>query len=200
MARRSDHSREELHELILSAARQLVERDGFKALTARRVAEVIGYSPGTLYNLFANQDDLVVQLNAQTLAMLDQALAGVRLSGKPEDDLLAQAMAYLSFLERHPRLWELLFEYRLGEDNPLPDWFNARVQELLQKVEAALAPLFGPRQGQKRAEAALVLWASLHGIGSLASSGKLDIVTSCKQDSLVRTLIVNFVAGLSRSS
>ncbi|CAA6604310.1 Regulatory protein TetR [Rhodospirillaceae bacterium LM-1] len=200
MARRSDHSREELHELILSATRQLVEREGFKALTARRVAEAIGYSPGTLYNLFANQDDLVVQVNAQTLSMLDQALAGVRLSGKPEADLLAQAMAYLAFLDQHPRLWELLFEYRLGENSPLPDWFNARIQELLLKVEAALAPLFKPSENRNRAEAALVLWASLHGIGSLASSGKLDIVTTCQPDRLVRTLIVNFVAGLNRSS
>ena len=47
MARRSDHSREELYDLALSAAREIAEAEGLRGLTARRIAEKIGYTPGS---------------------------------------------------------------------------------------------------------------------------------------------------------
>ncbi|TAN47476.1 MAG: TetR/AcrR family transcriptional regulator [Rhodospirillales bacterium] len=196
MARRSDHSREELYGLVLAEAQKIVESEGYKALTARRVAEAVGYSPGTLYNLFSNLDDLVVHLNARTLDLLDQSLAQVSLKGDPEADLLALAKAYLGFLDRHPRLWEQLFEYRLADDCELPVWYTDKIKGLLARVEAALAPLFRPQESQKRDVAVQVLWASLHGIGSLAIGGKLEVVTTRSVANLARSLVVNYVAGL----
>ena len=75
MARRADHSREELCEIAMQAAERIVETDGLRALTARNVADAIGYSPGTLYNLFANLDELILQLNGRTLDALHDRLA-----------------------------------------------------------------------------------------------------------------------------
>jgi len=51
MGRRSIHSAEELRELIIQAATDIVERDGLAGLSAREIAKRIGYSPGTLYNV-----------------------------------------------------------------------------------------------------------------------------------------------------
>ncbi len=67
MARRKDHSREELKDLILQAAWKIVGAEGYEGLTARRVAAEIGYAPGTIYNLFASMDDLCQQLCGRTL-------------------------------------------------------------------------------------------------------------------------------------
>jgi AcrR family transcriptional regulator len=61
MARRSDHSRDELYNLAMTAARDIVRREGMAALTARGLATAIGYSPGTLYNLFDSLDELALQ-------------------------------------------------------------------------------------------------------------------------------------------
>ena len=60
MGRRADHSRDELFEMALSAAREIAEEDGLGGLTARRIAAKIGYSAGTLYNLFDDLDDLAL--------------------------------------------------------------------------------------------------------------------------------------------
>lgn len=38
--------------MALEAARRIVREEGLGALTARRVAGAIGYSPGTLYLVF----------------------------------------------------------------------------------------------------------------------------------------------------
>ncbi len=62
MARRKDHTREELHGMALAEAWRIAEAEGLRGLTARRVAREIGYTVGTLYNVFTDLDDLVVQL------------------------------------------------------------------------------------------------------------------------------------------
>ncbi|WP_243438203.1 TetR/AcrR family transcriptional regulator [Fundidesulfovibrio soli] len=196
MARRSDHTREQLTELVLGEAQRLVEAEGFKALTARRVAEAVGYSPGTLYNHFKNLDDLVVQVNARTLELLDGELAGAAPTGDPQADALALALAYFAFVERHPRLWELLFEYRLGQGSELPRWFTGRIEAILARMARVLAPLFAPGDTAGVEEAVQVLWASLHGIGSLATSGKLEVVTARSAAQLARSLVVHYVGGL----
>lgn len=70
MARRSDHSRDELREMALTAAEQIVLENGYESLSARKVASAIGYTVGTLYLVFENLDDLVLQVNARTLDRL----------------------------------------------------------------------------------------------------------------------------------
>ena len=58
MGRRSSHTAEELRELILDASTALISEGGLASLSAREVARRIGYSPGTLYNVFENLDDV----------------------------------------------------------------------------------------------------------------------------------------------
>ena len=70
MARRSDHSREELYVMALAAAREIAEKDGLRGLKARRISREIGYTVGTLYNVFSNLDDLIIHLNGTTLDAL----------------------------------------------------------------------------------------------------------------------------------
>ena len=54
MARRSDHTREEIREMALVATEQIVSVAGFSALSARKIAKKIGYTVGSLYLLFDN--------------------------------------------------------------------------------------------------------------------------------------------------
>ena len=83
MARRSDHSREQLRRLALDSARQITAEEGLRGLKARRVAREIGYTIGTIYNVFEDLDDLIVQMNAETLGALYAACSQVDLDGGP---------------------------------------------------------------------------------------------------------------------
>ena len=76
MARRSEHSREQLTEMILNAAQQIVINDGFAGLSARKIATDIGYTVGTLYIVFDNLDDIILHINARTLDEMRQRLTG----------------------------------------------------------------------------------------------------------------------------
>ncbi len=196
MARRSDHTRDELYQLALNAARHIVENDGFRALTARNVAEAIGYSPGTLYNLFKNLDDLILHLNARTLESLYDQVSARSLNAEPEEALTQLIDAYLAFLEAHPELWAMLFEYRLTENKPLPDWYLRKIDRLLGLIEQALAPLFADQEGDQKRNAACILWASMHGICSLSDSGKLKVLKAQPARHMAQGLISTFIAGL----
>lgn len=196
MARRSDHSRDELYDLALAAARTIVTEQGFAALTARRVAQAMGYTPGTLYNLFANRDDLVLHVNAGTLELLRAALAEHHMTGDPATDLEALLTIYEIFLAGHANLWRMLFQHHLPDGQPLPDGYRDRLNGLLGIIETALAPCFPPGREAERRDTARVLWAGLHGIRSLADDAKLDLLSDRPAGDLSRLLVRRVLAGL----
>ena len=196
MGRRSDHSREEPYEFALGTAREIIETDGQRALTARNVADAIGYSPGTLYNLFENLDDLIIHLNGRLLDEMHDALADLPVSDDPARNLRRLLEGYLSFIGGRASHWTLLFEHSLPDGRRAPDWYHRKVDKVLSILEGALAPAFAAADEAGPRRSARVLWASLHGIWSLASSGKLDLVTSETTAEMAETLIDNYLAGL----
>jgi len=175
VARRNDHSPEELRILALAAARGLAIEEGMRGVTVRRVAERIGYAPGTIYNLFANLDDLIVHVNGDTLAGLEAALrqeADGDLSTRPR----RLTDAYFDFVEAVPRLWAMIFEHRLPEQAALPPWYHQRLDSVIELVAAALAPAMTTLPTEERRRAVIAMWAALHGIATLAVSRKLGLV------------------------
>ncbi|MCZ6764754.1 MAG: TetR/AcrR family transcriptional regulator [Alphaproteobacteria bacterium] len=202
MARRSDHSREELFERTADAVTALVEAHGYPNLTMRKVAETIGYSVGTLYNLFDNLDDMILTANGRTLDALDTALANAGITGAPEADLAALLDRYLAFTAERPGRWSMLYEHTMKDGDPIPDWYQAKVARVMGRLEAALTPLFaGANQDDianaiEKKRGAQVLWAGLHGIWSLAQTGKLGIVSTEPAAVLARNLVETYVAGL----
>ena len=85
MGRRSIHTPDELRELIIEATTSIVEQDGLEGLSAREIAKRVGYSPGTLYNVFENLDDLLLIIEARLLDELAGRLADTDASGPPAE-------------------------------------------------------------------------------------------------------------------
>ncbi|MDV7341741.1 TetR/AcrR family transcriptional regulator [Terasakiella sp. A23] len=196
MGRRSDHTREELFEMAMQEARLIVAEEGWRKLTARALAKRMGYSVGTLYNLFGNIDDLVLHLNASTLDSLHHEMKQVVLRGTPIDDMEALLDCYLCFLKANASLWAVLFEHSLPEGQDLPDWYMEKIAVVLGYVEQAISPLFSGGEEGKRKEAAATIWASLHGIGSLAGANKLDAVINSSFEEMSKAFIRTYIAGL----
>lgn len=196
MARRSDHSRDELYALVLDAAHGIVEQDGLNGLTARRVASSIGYAPGTIYNLFANLDDLILHLRGSVLDMLYASLSSIPIEGSSEKILLEIAKKYIGFVGGHRNLWDLVIQHRLPPGLPVPDWYRDKTARLLNLVESAIAEFFPRGREELRLHHARVLWASLYGICSLHLSAKLANAESVEL--MTESLIVKYVEGLRR--
>ena len=200
MGRRSVHTADELRELILSAATSLIENGGLASLSAREIARRIEYSPGTLYNVFENLDDLVLTIEGRMLDSLSDRLGEVSSGSDPRTHIKKLADVYLQFTHDNPRLWNLLFEHHLPADRDLPDWYQAKLDDLMQRIEGALAPLMPDRDEFALKRAARVLWAGVHGITSLSTTDKLSTITAESARPLVDDLVDTYLAGLSARS
>ena len=197
MARRSEHTREQLHELILNAAQQLIVAKGLAGLSARAIAREIGYTPGTIYLVFANLDDVILHVNARTLDRLrvpmQQAAAA---HAESTDQLLHIARAYAEFARAHPNLWRACFEHRLPETVPGPDYIDTRIGALVELIMGPLAQVSGA-QGAALDAAAQALWSGVHGVCILTLTGKLHMVGGQATEHLTDDLVSNYLAGLT---
>ena len=200
MGRRSTHTPEQLRQLILDAAQAIIEVNGLAGLSAREIARRIGYSPGTIYNMFQNLDDVVLHIEARVLDALDERLTAALADGAPEEKVSRLAEAYLGFTHERPKLWNLLFEHYMPADSQTPAWYQQKLELLMSRVETAMAPLFPADAEMDRHRAARVLWAGVHGITSLATANKLSNVTTEAASLLVRDLIKNYLAGVAQAT
>lgn len=200
MARRSDHTREELAALVIDAASALAAREGLRGIAMRRIAERIGYAPGSIYNAVGDLDDVVLRVNAATLTALAARLEAKLVKGgdvAPAERALVLAEAYLDYVSEHRLLWGVLFEHRLPPGRSLPGWFIAARDRPVQVVLQALAPLF-PGSAADRRRAVLTLWAALQGVVSTAIGGTLSsLAPRVEPRRVVRLLVGRYVTGRS---
>jgi len=199
MGRRSTHTSEELRGLILRAAEELITEGGLSNLSAREIAKRIGYSPGTIYNVFENLDDVMLNTQFRLLDALDAHLAQVVPDTDPLGHVKRLAHAYLDFTHDNPKLWNTLFEHHMPPGSTMPDWYRDKLESLMTRVEDALAPLIEPEDPQAQQRAARVLWAGVHGISSLSTADKLSNVTADSARILVDDLVTAFLNGISVS-
>jgi AcrR family transcriptional regulator len=198
MARRADHTREELAGLVVRAAEKLARKDGLRGVAMRRIATAIGYAPGSIYNAVGDLDEVVLRVNARTLERLRQHLGRmVDPARHPIENALAVGEGYLDFVMRQPRLWGLILEHVLPKGSEFPPWYEAALAETTRLVDDVLKPLIKD-DGERRRSVA-TLWASLHGLASLATSGKLAVVDKDDPRAMARLLIERFLKGVAQA-
>jgi AcrR family transcriptional regulator len=196
MGRRSTHTPQQLRELILDAAQEIIQANGLAGLSAREIARRIAYSPGTIYNMFDNLDDVVLNVEARVLDALDRRLLLVLQESDGYDRVRRLAHAYLAFTQEKPRLWNLLFEHHMPAGAELPAWYQQKLEQLMGRVEQGLSAVFPPDRKADVHRAARVLWAGVHGITSLSTADKLSVVTTESAGRLIDDLVATYLAGL----
>lgn len=200
MARRNDHSRKELEALALESAIDIVKKEGLQALTARHLAQTIGYTPGTLYNLFGSMDGLFFLINGLTLDRLHKAIANAAFSPAANglvETLKIMARTYMKFAHENKALWLMVFHPSVLQEEKAPDWYRQKVKDEFVPLEQALSPLFEGRNAHQKALAARVLWSSVHGICLMQITGKIDLISDEDAHTMSDYLIENFIKGLS---
>ncbi len=198
MARRSDHTKEELQELIVSETLTLVDELGAANITARGIAARIGYTPGTLYTHFDNLADIYLQVNARNLARLRAQVQGAIASADtPADRLLEMAYAYLGYAEAHPHRFALLFSRNPHPEQSVPNYLQEIIDSLFDLVTAELAAL-DPKATTAELELGVrALWSGVHGICALSLSDLLFTQHWRADRPILKTLVSHFVASWS---
>ena len=191
---RGEHNRDEFVALVTDAAERIAAIEGLRGLGMRRISGEIGYAPNSIYNAVGDLDDVVLRVNARTIDRLRTHLEAVVAPNVDAATTIARlADAYLEFVLAEPKLWSLLFEHVVADGRDNPPWMTAALARVTGLVDRELSPLI-PNQ-IRRGQTVAALWAALHGIASLATSGKLAAVTAADPRDLVQLLIRTFLAG-----
>ncbi len=175
MGRRSDHSRTELAALIVEEGHRQMAEHGFNNFSARRVARAIGYSVGTLYNVFPSLDHLLVTINSRTFEKWTQHLRD-RLAEGGGDRIRALVHGYFSFARTHPNLWMAIYDHRLPPDMAMPDEDAQRRAELVGIVAAEVGQAIAGRPADDVYRLARSLIATVHGHCDFALNGSFDLM------------------------
>ncbi len=151
-------------EAILEAAVQQVEREGVEKLSLRALAQGLEVAPNALYRYFADRAHLEAAIASEGLVRLHTAMAHAAANGDAEQAVRRMAKAYVAFAQKHPALYAVSMTPQVpcaGESAHEAMWLFT-VGLMARLTGAAKAP-----------EAAVALWAFLHGMVLLEHGGAL---------------------------
>ena len=175
MGRRSDHSRAELEQLILKEGHRHMAEQGFAGFSAREVAKRIGYSIGTIYNVFGSYDRLILAINTETFRLWADHLRA-RLEEAGTDRIRALVEGYFSFARENTNLWMAIYDHRLPPGMMLPDEFQRDRGPLAEIVVREVAAALPEEIRDRAPRLARSLIATVHGHCTFALNGTFELM------------------------
>ena len=170
--KRRERERAEMVDRIMNVAREMFVHDGFEAVTLRKLAKAIEYSPGTIYQYFKDKQALVMEIIRQDSDDLRRHLLECNQMDDPIERVIEMARRYAAWGITHPNHYRLMLV-------PPPAWaaqdIELREQErppleqeaLFVLTQVVSAGIEAGRIKSKFNDPALVastLWAGIHGL------------------------------------
>ncbi|KUK48838.1 MAG: Transcriptional regulator, TetR family [Actinobacteria bacterium 66_15] len=159
---------------IVEAAASLVEEHGPEGVTMRLVAERIGYSATTIYLYFKNKERLLDETVNRAYDWFADALERAQTADTAPDRIRQGAHAYVEWGLTNPGMYRLMFEWGYLGDISDEAIFARRAswRRTRNVVER------GVEDGCYRSDldsalAADTIWVGVHGLTSLAISGRM---------------------------
>lgn len=190
MARPKKRDRKDVRTLVLRTALRLFLRFGYHEVTMRKIAEEIGYTPGTIYLYFKNKAEILYELHNEGFKLLQErrakTLAACGAHATALEKLAVAGKNYIAFALENPELYELMFFMREPRDHM--EAYRKRVgREEGQPIDYALQTYENLKQSIKECMdegfldgvdpdvAAFFHWSLGHGVVSLAIRKRIPL-------------------------
>jgi AcrR family transcriptional regulator len=167
---RRERERTTRRRLIITAARDLAEAEGWDAVTTRRLSAQIDYSQPVLYSHFTGMEQIADAVALDGFAELAEVTRTARSGGDTASAVLALiANAYLDFANDNPAVYDAMFTratalHFAAQDTP------AELNAAFSELHEAVSRVAGERDADALTE---VFWSALHGLVSLSRAGRL---------------------------
>ena len=199
-AERKQRQKAQLREQILEAAREIVVREGFRALSMRKLADAVEYAPATLYLHFQNRDEIARELCLKGFQELWTFLEPAASLADPLERLRVVAERYVQFGLSHKETYQFIFM----EDPEItgavlrggPEDKGEQSFELLARTIAELHAQGRLVPGAEPQRLTEVFWAGLHGVVSLKLTCTDFLKTPVEELSanMIHTLLAGMLA------
>jgi AcrR family transcriptional regulator len=203
---RREREREEIRGKILDAAREMFVSEGYEAVTMRRIADRIEYSPTAIYFHFKDKEALLRELCETDFLRLAGQFQKIARMADPIERLRAAGRAYVRFAVENPNHYRLMFmtphppvdpeETAIEHGNPEQDayaFLKAIVTDCVSKKRF--------RRGLTDVELlSQTIWAGVHGVVSLEIAKRCEPWIDWRAfDKRVSAMIDLIVDGLGRA-
>ncbi|ASP33070.1 TetR/AcrR family transcriptional regulator [Labrenzia sp. VG12] len=160
---------EETRRKVLEAAIAAVEQGGMEAANIRKIAGEAGYSVGSVYKHFEDQDALLIAVNSVSLGRIKDVMASaVDGTEDPLAQLKALAHAYLAFAQKNENLWTTLFSHHLPDGKAVPDWHIQENITLLAFIAGPLKVLNPGLEGEQLEDRTRTCFSAVHGLVTIS--------------------------------
>jgi len=175
---RKEKQKLEIKKMILDASMKLFVDEGFENVTIRKIADLIEYSPTTVYLYFKDKNEIFYSLHElgfQKMAEVNGNLAGI---ANPITRLHKMGENYIDFGMANPEFYDVMFIQRapmkvLSEMTNC-DWKHgeAALHVLKTTIEEAMEK--GLIKKSAVEPVAMGIWGMVHGLVSLAIRERFD--------------------------
>jgi AcrR family transcriptional regulator len=175
---RKEKQKQEIHKQILEASMRLFVEQGFANVSIRKIADLIEYSPTTVYLYFKDKDEILFELHKIGFFLLDAMNEGLPSIQDPLLRLHKLGENYLDFGMKHPEYYDLMFM----QPSPMvtlsemecTDWKNgdAAMCVFRDTLNDCMEQGFIARTDP--GILSMAIWSMVHGLVSLAISGRME--------------------------
>jgi AcrR family transcriptional regulator len=181
-------------EVVIAAARRLLEHSGEEGLSFRGVARDLGVTAPALYAYVEDKQELLAALATEHFAKLAHRFQAVDTSLDPLDRIRLLSRAYLDHALESPALFHLMFRYP-----PTPtagvDAFPPATQAFdVAAAAAADAIALGELRVTDPQLVNMTMWAAMHGVAEVLLMG-FD-ADAAYAETLTASVIDTMIAGL----
>ena len=170
---RRQRQKEEVKASILHTAWQIVNEEGWQALSIRKIAEAIEYSAPVIYDHFENKEAILHEFTLRGFRNLNEQLRLAKAQfSDPARQLEAMAYAYWRFAFDNKEYYQLMYGVGLPTcetAQKIPE-INAFGELIRSPIQALIT-----QNANKEADAHLkfqTFWSMLHGLISINMTGK----------------------------
>jgi AcrR family transcriptional regulator len=192
--------RTQLRERLIEAAQEAIASQGLAGLKARDLATAAGCALGAIYTAFDDLDELILSVNARTLARLETALDLALGDAEAEQALQVMARTYLNFARAEEPSWRALFQHRLPPGVAPPQWYVDARNRLFNRLDAPLSRLLPGAGHVARAAFARTLFSAVHGVVALGLEEKIADTPPKLLDDQLEMLVRIIADGLMMES
>jgi AcrR family transcriptional regulator len=199
-AQRRERERENLRRAILDAARELFVTQGYEAVSMRKIAERIEYSPTAIYLYFKDKDAILGTLIDEGFDGLCQGIQTIVGIADPVDRLRQGARGYICFARENPHYYRLMFEM-VDSAETLGTREHKRESALQAFGFIRQCVAEGMAQGRFRNDREEIIlshtaWSHVHGAAALSLAHRLEMLTPEQQEEFFDSVAEAAVRGL----
>jgi len=171
---------------IVDIAAEIVKKDGFKGLNARKLASKLGSSVNPIFNNFASMEEV----NAAVYEKIYGIYKVKMLEGSKSDlGYKGMGLAYIEFAREYPEYFKILFMQKtdIGAENFI--MADAIGDEVIQKGQKMTGFSF---EEQKKFH--VKVWFLTHGMACLVATHTIDL-SRVEVDKILEEAVREMVKG-----